>query len=48
MELIEIERMSIDHTIVSASYVKKEIECGNIEELKNFVPICTYQYVRTL
>lgn len=45
VEVVEIQRICVDDTIVSASFVRKEIQNRNFEKLKEFVPSYTYQYI---
>ena len=47
VELIEIPRMmTSDGEIISASYVRRLIHKGKIDECKKFLPLTTWEYIR--
>lgn len=46
ISVMEIPRRKIGHTYISASYVRKLWHNGAWEELKKYVPECTYRYLR--
>lgn len=45
IELIEIPRLEVEKSVVSASDVRLIIKNGNIEDLKKLVPDSTYKYL---
>ena len=45
IELIEVPRVKSDNISISASKVRQIIKDGNLELLKNIVPISTYEYL---
>lgn len=45
IEVIEIPRLAIDDKIISATTVRKLIDQNQLEELKRFVPVTTYNYL---
>lgn len=47
IKVYEIERVSIDNEIVSASKVRAMIKDDNIDGIKPFVPQCTYEFLKS-
>ena len=42
-----VERLQNEQGIISASAVRQMLRCGQLEQLKSFVPDCTYRYLRS-
>lgn len=47
IEVIEIPRLEIGGSYVSASRVREALKTGDIESIKNIVPISTYDYLKS-
>ncbi|MGD1823547.1 MAG: [citrate (pro-3S)-lyase] ligase [Pleomorphochaeta sp.] len=47
VELIILKRKEVNNTVISASTVRKFIDEKNINEIKNFVPNSTYEFIRS-
>lgn len=48
VQLIELERLEIGGSVVSASRVRALLDAGQLTQLQPLVPECTYQYLSTL
>lgn len=46
ISFVEIPRKEINNTVISASYVRKCLKQGKVEETKNYVPESTYCYLK--
>lgn len=48
IELIEIQRKQLKDEVISASYVRRLLQDGELDKIKDFVPETTYHYLRQL
>ena len=45
MEVVLVPRKELHHTAISASIVREKLKEGKIEELKEFVPPTTFEFL---